>query len=306
MRILTTGGTGLIGCELVKCWLDQQYQVTLLSRSAHKALALFQSHRFSDRLSAVENLSVFSDLNDFDAVINLAGEPIFDKPWTAQQKDRLWQSRLKMTEKLTALINASQTPPTCFLSGSAYGYYADSGEQRINEQQSAGQGFTAQLCQQWENAAQQANIRVCLLRTGMVFSPKGGALAKILPLYRCGLGGKLGDGNQFMPWIALEDMVNAIDFLLHNSACQGAFNLCSPQPVQNKQFNQLLAKQLRRPAWARVPAFLLRILLGERASLVLESQRLYPEKLLKQGFSFQYAELSNYLRATFGKSPINV
>ncbi|XHN45198.1 hypothetical protein O1Q81_01230 [Lonepinella sp. MS14436] len=306
MQIFITGGTGLIGRELVNRWLEQEYQVTLLTRSPEKALSYFQDHAAFCHVSAVHSLQVFTNFNQFDAVINLAGEPIFDHRWTAQQKVRLWQSRINLTEKLTALINTSENPPQCFISGSAYGYYADNGDQIITEAQSAGQNFTAQLCQQWELVAKQANTRVCLSRTGMVFSPKGGALAKILPLYRYRLGGKLGNGLQFMPWIALEDMLNAIDFLLHTPSCQGAFNLCSPNPVRNKDFNRLLAKQLHRPAFMNVPTFLLKLILGERACLILDSQNLYPQKLLEQGFSFQYSELADYLRSTFGKSAINV
>ncbi|WP_439294908.1 TIGR01777 family oxidoreductase [Lonepinella sp. BR2882] len=301
MHIFITGGTGLIGQKLVNRWLGQKYQVTLLTRSPEKALSHFHSHPKFNCLTAVNSLQEFANFNSFDAVVNLAGEPIFDRRWTAQQKDRLWQSRINLTEKLTALINASQTPPTCFLSGSAYGYYGNTGEQIVTEEHPAATNFVARLCQQWEKTALQAHCRVCLSRTGMVFSPKGGALAKMLPLYRYGLGGKLGNGLQFMPWIALEDMVNALNFLLHHTQCQGAFNLCSPHPIRNTDFNRLLAKQLQRTAFFTVPAFVLKLILGERASLILDSQNLCPQKLLAQGFQFQYSQLDDYLHSIFGK-----
>ncbi|MCK3657424.1 epimerase [Pasteurellaceae bacterium Pebbles2] len=317
MKIFITGGTGLIGQALVAKWLEQQHQVVLLARSPEKIQSIFAPHFCSissssdfstsnASLSAVNSLQVFSDFNDFDAVVNLAGEPIFDRYWSKVQKAKLWHSRVDLTEKLTALINASHTPPRCFISGSASGYYGDHGDELIDENTPASKNFAAQLCTAWEAAAKPAKSRVCLVRTGMVFAPQGGALGKMLPLYRWGLGGKLGNGKQFMPWIALQDMVNGIDFLLHNDNAQGAFNFCAPHSVRNAQFNQLFAKQLKRPHWATAPAFALKMVLGERAHLLLDSQNMRPQKLLDLGFSFQYPQLEDYFSATFGKAEINV
>ncbi|MGQ0287192.1 TIGR01777 family oxidoreductase [Pasteurellaceae bacterium 22721_9_1] len=300
MVIFITGGTGLIGQALVRKWLAQHHQITILTRSPTKALALFQHH---PHLTAVDSLPVSLQAN---VVVNLAGEPIFNRRWSNKQKKRLWDSRIKLTEKLTALINAANTPPDCFISASASGYYGNTGEQAINEQQPADHSFVASLCQQWEKAAKSANTRVCLLRTGFVLSPQGGALQKMLPLYQCGFGGKLGNGKQFMPWIALEDMVNAIDFLIHHPSCHGAFNLSAPNPVTNTEFNRLLARQLKRPYFAQAPACLLKLLLGERAALLLDSQNMQPQKLLQQGFHFKYSQLQDYFSATFGKPNINV
>ncbi|EFA29259.1 putative nucleoside-diphosphate sugar epimerase, partial [Haemophilus influenzae HK1212] len=140
------------------------------------------------------------------------------------------------------------------------------------------------LCRDWENIAQQANARVCLIRTGMVFSTKGGALAKMLPLYKWGLGGKLGKGEQYFPWIALEDMVNGVLFLLDHSECQGSFNFTAPNPIKQHKFNRTLARILKHPAFATIPKWLLHFILGERANLLLESQNVVPEKLLNAGF----------------------
>lgn len=253
---------------------------------------------------------MFSNFNQFDVIINLAGEPIFDRPWSAVQKTRLFESRVNLTQKLTALINASTTPPHCFISGSASGYYGDQGDCTINENTPANQGFTNNLCQHWEQAALQANTRVCLLRTGIVLSPNGGALNKMLPLFRLGLGGRLGSGKQFMPWIALEDMVNAIDFLLNNPTIatakeikrtEGAFNLSAPNPVHNAEFTQRLGKQLKRPTLFSTPKWLLKLILGERVCLVLDSQNMIPEKLLELGFGFEYEKLEDYFTTILSK-----
>ena len=253
--------------------------------------------RLSERVQLIDSLEELADFNKFDAIINLAGEPIFDRCWSEAQKARLTDSRLKITKKLTALINASSSPPHTFISGSATGYYGNSGEQEQDEPALPADNFTAHLCQRWEQAAQQARTRVCLVRTGLVFSPSGGALAAILPLYRFGLGGKLGNGKQYWAWIALDDMVNGILFLLNNSQCSGAFNFVAPNPVPNAEFNRTLGEVLHRPCFATVPAWLLKLILGERAELLLDSQNIRPSKLLAQGFSFQFKELKPALEA---------
>lgn len=238
-------------------------------------------------------LSTLKNLNAFDAVINLAGEPIFDKRWTVQQKEKLRNSRINLTQQLVQLINQSEYPPA-LISGSAIGIYGNCGEDVITEYTNPSTQFTAQLCIDWENAAKQANTRVCLVRTGLVLSPKGGAFAKTLLLYRFGLGGKLGNGEQYWSWIALEDMVEGLLFLLDHNNCEGAFNFTAPHPVKNKTFNQLLGQALHRPCFAQVPQFLLTTILGERACILLDSQNVYPKHLLDCGFTFQYSELSDY------------
>lgn len=292
MNILITGATGFIGKALVQKWLADKHQITILSRSPQKAESLFQQ-----AVSAVGNLDVFSDLNEFDVVVNLAGEPIFDHRWTVQHKALLWQSRLHLTQKLTALINQSTTPPKVFISASATGFYGHGGEQELTENTPHTESFTGQLCAQWEQKALQANTRVCLLRTGIPLDLSGGALAKIIPFYRWGLGGKLGDGRQFMPWIALSDMINAIDFLVMHEPCQGAFNLCAPNPIRNAEFNQCLGSHLNRPHFMTVPAFMLKLVLGERACLVLDCQNTKPRKLQEMGFQFEFEHIEDWLRA---------
>ncbi|PRI57726.1 TIGR01777 family oxidoreductase, partial [Haemophilus influenzae] len=209
-------------------------------------------------------------------------------------KSILRESRLSLTTQLVEFINQYQQYPV-FISGSATGIYGDQGEQKITETSKTAKTFTAQLCQDWENIARQANARVCLIRTGIVFSKKGGALAKMLPLYKWGLGGNLGKGEQYFPWIALEDIVNGILFLLDHSECRGAFNFAAPKSIKQHKFNRTLARILKRPAFATIPKWLLHFILGERANLLLESQNVVPEKLLNAGFQFQYSDCKNYL-----------
>ena len=290
MNILLTGGTGLIGKALVEQLCLRNEQVTILTRSS-------TPHTISKQKN-IKFITALSELDlqeQFDAIINLAGEPIFHKVWTTKQKSILRESRLSLTTQLVEFINQYQQYPT-FISGSATGIYGEQDEQKITETSKTAKTFTAQLCQDWENIARQANARVCLIRTGMVFSKKGGALAQMLPLYKWGLGGKLGNGEQYFPWIALEDMVNGILFLLDHSECQGSFNFTAPNPIKQHKFNHTLARILKRPAFATIPKWILHFILGERANLLLESQNVVPEKLLNAGFKFKYSDCENYLK----------
>lgn len=288
MNILLTGGTGLVGSALIPLLLAKQHQLCVLTRQ-------IQPLHFPKGVKKINKLAEFQQLNDFDAVINLAGDPIFNHRWTVKQKAELFTSRVNLTQNLTALINRSDNPPHTFISGSASGYYGDHQDHWIDENSPAGTAFPSQLCQQWEAAAQQANTRVCLLRTGMVFSLNGGAFPKMLALYRFGLGGKLGSGKQYWAWISLQDMISGILFLLENPQCKGAFNFSAPQPITNQDFNLQLGEYLNRPHFANVPAFLLRIFLGERTQLLLNSQRISPKKLRDAGFQFNISNFQDFL-----------
>lgn len=297
MKILITGGTGLIGSALIAKLLENNHHICALTR-------FIKQGQFPRQVEQIDTLESFKNLNDFDAVISLAGEPIFSSRWTITQKTKLLESRINLTQKLTALINQSDSPPHTFISGSATGYYGDQQDQWLTETSTSGTQFPAQLCQLWEKVAIEAKTRVCLLRTGMVFSLNGGALHKMLPLYRCGLGGKLGNGKQYWAWISLQDMINGILFLLDNSQCQGEFNLCAPYPITNQDFNQQLGKFLKRPYFMHVPAIILKLILGERAQLLLDSQRCTPEKLLNAGFQFSHPTFKEYLNK-LSLSPIS-
>lgn len=292
MKILVTGGTGLIGGHLIPRLLELGHQVTVVTRNPDKARA-----RLDNRVTIWKGLEDRQNLDDIDAVINLAGEPIADKRWTAEQKERLCQSRWRITQKLADLINASTTPPSVLISGSATGYYGDLGEVVVTEEEPPHNEFTHKLCARWEQIACEAQsdkTRICLLRTGVVLAPKGGILAKMLPSFRLGLGGPIGHGRQYLAWIHIDDMVNAILWLLDNDL-RGPFNMVSPYPVRNEQFAHALGHTLHRPAILRVPATAIRLLMGESSVLVLGGQRALPKRLEAAGFAFRWYDLEEAL-----------
>ena len=285
MQILITGGTGLIGRHLIPRLLELGHQVTVVTRSPDKARQLLDS-----RVALWKGLEDRQNLNDIDAVVNLAGEPIADKRWTAQQKERLCQSRWSITQKLADLINASETPPAALISGSAAGYYGDLGEVVVTEEEPPHNEFTHKLCARWEQiacSAQSDKTRVCLLRTGVVLAPEGGILAKMIPPFRLGLGGPIGNGRQYLAWIHIDDMVNGILWLLDNDL-RGPFNMVSPYPVRNEQFAHALGHALNRPT-------VIRLLMGESSVLVLGGQRALPKRLEAAGFSFRWYDLEEAL-----------
>lgn len=292
MHILITGGTGFIGTLLCHTLIGQGHLLTVLSRFPQ---ASQQAVRF------IQNLAELSDLNDVDAVINLAGEAIFDRFWTIEQKNTLRQSRLDITRQLVQLIQHSKTPPHTFLSASATGLYGNLPDfaKNYDEQTACSNDFAARLCLEWETAAldaESSKTRVCLLRTGMVLGANGGALQRMLPFYRLGLGGKIGHGKQHWSWISLHDHLRAILFLLEQPHARGAFNLVAPQSTTNTIFNQQLAKLLHRPAFFQIPAWLIKLILGERSQLLLDNQPLVPARLLSLGFEFHDETLENALR----------
>lgn len=298
MKILITGATGLIGRRLTERLVEQSHQITALTRAPERAAKLL-----GPQVQFWETLDGKTSLDGFDAVINLAGEPIADKRWTKDFKTLLCESRWQLTEKLAELINASQRPPSVFISGSAIGYYGDQGQALVPEDEPPNKQFTWQLCARWEAlalTAQSPHTRVCLLRTGIVLAAKGGALSKMVLPFRAGLGGPLGDGQQYMPWIHIDDMVNAIIFLLMHETLTGPFNMVSPYPVRNEQFSALLGEVLHRPAFMRAPAPVVRLLMGESSILVLGGQRAVPKRLEAAGFAYQHQELKGALEDLLG------
>lgn len=291
MKIFVTGATGFVGTALTKALLADGHQIVALTRNAEKAQGRLPE------IEWVEKLDIFSNFDHFDAVINLAGEPIFNKAWTSEQKAKLMQSRVTITQQLSALINASQTPPKVFISGSAMGYYGDGADKLLTEKSPPGTNFTAELCKKWEAAALEANTRVCLIRTGIVFGLQGGAFPRIYRIFKWGLGGKLGSGTQYWSWISLMDMVRGIIFLLTHPDCEGPFNFVTPKLMTNETFTCQLSHYLHRPAFFTAPAFMLRYVFGERADLLLDSQKGEPEKLLKEGFVFQNKDFVDFLQS---------
>jgi uncharacterized protein (TIGR01777 family) len=292
-HILLTGGTGLIGRQLVKK-LQGEFQISVLSRDTSRAQRLLGSE-----LNYL-TLNELSSLENVDIVINLAGEPIADKRWTDSQKQRICNSRWDITQRLVDLMKAAETPPHTFISGSAIGVYGRQGDAVVTESfTDFHDEFSREVCQKWEDIALKAKdiSRVCILRTGVVLSDEGGALAKMLMPFRLGLGGPIGTGKQFMAWIHIEDMLNGIEFLMRSTDAHGVYNMTSPNPNTNHFFSLALARRLERPCIFKVPAFVLKTLMGESSDLVLYGQKVVPERLLAEGFQFTYPVLKDALKA---------
>ncbi len=296
MNILVTGGTGLIGRALLPHFTHDS--VTILSRNPAKAYQQLGHH-----IKVLDSLDSLADLNHFDVVINLAGEPIANKRWTDRQKSVICESRWALTESLVDKMLASDTPPHTFISGSAVGYYGDQQQNDIDEssQIDATEDFAHKVCAKWENIAlraQTSDTRVCLLRTGIVLSRQGGALAKMLPVYQMGLGGPFGNGRQFFPWIHIQDMVKGILFLIKQPHTKGIFNFTAPNTVTNREFSATLAKVLRRPHILMTPEWAVKLSFGESACLLLDSQKVHPKRLVDAGYNFSFPKLEPALKET--------
>lgn len=293
MKILITGGTGLIGRALCLRWQAAGHQLTVLSRTPSRVAVLCAGARGIGSLAELGT--------DYlpDAVVNLAGAPIADRPWSAARKRLLWQSRVNATEELVRWMASRSVPVPLLLSASAVGWYGDAGDVTVDETSGTrGDDFGAQLCAAWESAAQQATragTRVAVVRIAPVLAQGGGMLARLLPPFRLGLGGRLGSGQQWMPWIHIDDLLGLFDHLLMQSGSGGVYNGCAPQQVRNAEFTHELAGCLRRPAFLPVPAWLLRLLLGEMSVLLLGGQRAVPARTLEAGFAFRYRSLHEAL-----------
>ena len=299
VHILITGGTGLIGRQLCTALLAEGHALTVLSRSPDSVPA-----KCGAGVQAMASLAEWQPDRRFDAVINLAGEPIVDARWTAQRKQALWNSRITLTENLVQRIAAAQHKPRVLLSGSAVGYYGNRGNAALDEAAGPGEDFPAQLCAAWEAAALVAEtfgVRVCLLRTGLVLSRRGGLLGRMLLPFRLGLGARLGNGRQWMSWIHIDDYVAMLLGLLRNEHARGPYNMTAPQPASNREFTATLAKVLHRPAPFIMPALFLKLVMGERACLLLEGQKVMPQNIESAGYRFAFANLADALKDLLGK-----
>lgn len=301
MKILLTGGTGLIGRALCRRWAADGHQLIVWSRRPQAVPALCSGAR------GVAKLEEIDDFDAPDAVVNLAGAPIADRPWSAARKKLLWDSRVTLTRELVQWLGSLPLPPQVLLSGSAAGWYGDRGDDPIDESDVAGGSpvdFGSRLCAAWEDEARRAETaqtRVALLRTASVLSAQGGMLARLRLPFRLGLGGRLGSGRQWLPWIHLDDATGLIDFLLKHPDSRGPYNLCAPQPVRNADFTRSLASALHRPACLPVPAWALRLGLGELSGLVLGGQRLLARRAQDAGYRFRFPDLDAALRDLLGR-----
>jgi uncharacterized protein (TIGR01777 family) len=286
VKVLISGASGLIGTELNLQLKAQGHQVVRLVRRVARS---------SEELSWNPGVSPLdpSALSDIDAVINLAGATTGKIPWTKRYEKELISSRLDSTKTLVDAINACANPPRVLISGSASGIYGDQGDTWLDETSPKGGGFLADLAYQWEEEAKRAKTRVVLVRTTMVMSKKLGALGKLLPLIKLGIGGALGSGKQWWAWISLEDEARAIIHLIENETASGAYNLTAPEPATCEQIIQELGRQLHRPTLLKVPAFAMRLLIGKAADeLLLCSQKMKSHRLEKTGFVFKHPTLT--------------
>jgi len=295
MNILITGGTGFIGRHFIQQSSDDIF--TVLTRDVARAKkVLGDSHHYVTHIDDIPASAVF------DAVINLAGEPIVGVRWSDKQKDQLNKSRWDTTKSLVEWIASAEQKPSVFMSGSAIGFYGIDEEKHFDESApSPLNDFASELCDRWEQEAKLAerHTRVVLLRTGVVLGADGGALEKMLLPFKMGLGGPVGSGKQWMSWIHMQDYLAAMRYLLVSAASQGAYNLTAPEPVRNQRFVKALASALHRPCWMPLPAYALKIALGEASTLLLDGQRVVPQKLLDEGFTFAFDNVEAAMKDLF-------
>mgnify|MGYP005840518777 CR=1 FL=1 len=294
MRVLVTGGSGFVGSELCRRLVIHGHDVTVLTRSPQRAAG-----RLPDSVTLVQSLDEVASNARIDALINLAGEGIASRPWSATRKQQLLQSRVGTTEALAALVDRLQHKPALLINASAVGFYGDAGSAELTESSPAvKRDFSYLLCDAWEHAARDLarhGVRITILRIGVVLGKGGGMLARLLPLYRLGLGAQLGDGRQWLSWIHLEDLVNLLLTCLERPGSEGVYNAVAPEPVSYARFHRTLAQKLHRPALLRVPALPLKLALGEMSVLLLGGQKVLPARLIRQGFAFRFATLGSAL-----------
>ncbi|XOF34848.1 MAG: TIGR01777 family oxidoreductase [Candidatus Electrothrix sp. YB6] len=294
MKILVSGASGLVGSEVSRFLAAQGHQVLALQRKTTRP-------PYWDTDRKIIELGTDPADTGIDAVIHLAGENIAQGRWTAAKKERILRSRVDGTHLLAEFFASAEYRPRIIISASAVGFYGDRGAEQLDETAGRGAGFLADVADAWEKAtvpAAEAGIRVVQLRFGMVLSPAGGGLAKMLPPFRLlGIGGPMGNGRQYMSWISIREIGEIILHVLEQEKLHGPVNAVAPHPVTNAQFTKILANVLRRPAFLPVPGFLLSLLFGEMArELVLASTRVYPAKLLESGYPFRAPELETALR----------
>lgn len=293
MHVLVTGGTGFIGRALCALLLAREHEVTVLTRNGAKAKLL----PFGTRIAMK-----FDGVGGVDGIINLAGENLADHRWSEANRQLFTDSRVQMTRRMIEYIRTARETPQVLVSGSAIGWYGARGDEVLSEHSSSGgfDEFQAQLCRAWEAEAKQAEklgVRVCLLRTGIVLERDGGPLAKMLPPFQMGLGGRLGSGRQWMSWIHRADLVRLIVYLLENPKAKGAWNGTAPTPVTNAEFARTLGKALGRPALLPMPGWALRLALGGMADILLTGQQVLPQRAQEAGFPFRHPELAGALAA---------
>jgi uncharacterized protein len=300
--VLVSGATGFIGGHVVRRLVARGDEVIVLARDADRAVS-----RFGPHVRVITRWQELSAETLVDAIINLAGAPIFGMPWTRARRRQLLASRIDTTRDLVRFAAGLARPPRVLVSASAVGYYGVCSQELLDENAPPQDIFQSRLCQQWEQAAQSAEAagtRVVCLRIGLVLARDGGALPQLALPVRLGLGAVLGSGRQWVSWIHLEDLLRLIDFALERPTVRGALNAVAPRAVTHRQFQRVLSRVLHRPLWLRAPAFLLRAALGDMAQLLLDGQRVVPARTLALGFTFRHAHLDRALGDLFAPVPL--
>jgi len=303
MKIVISGGTGLIGQRCISHLAQDDNQVIVLSRSPESAppfpssvsVVLWDGKTTGDWISRLDGASVIINL----AGASIAGKGFFPSRWTQNRREIIRQSRIQVGNAITEGIRSIQNKPDLLIQASAIGYYGTSAGEKISESAPPGSDFVADTCQAWEASTSEVEnmgVRRVVTRFGIVLSTRGGALPRLLLPFRLFLGGPMGNGKQWYSWVHIDDVCQAFQFLINNQNLSGAFNITAPDPVQNRTFAALLGKTLNRPSWVPVPGFMMRLIFGDVASVVLEGQRVIPRKLHESGFSFKFPDLENTLK----------
>ncbi|MEQ9091133.1 MAG: TIGR01777 family oxidoreductase [Balneola sp.] len=294
MNILITGGTGFIGKELRETLLKTGNNLVIITRNPKK----YEDESASNQRFISWDDDLVSEMENADAVINLAGENLFGQRWNEQVKESIYNSRIDSTRSLVESMGAAEKKPSVFISASASGIYGDQGDTILTEEFEAANDFLAKVCKDWEEESQKAGelgVRVVNPRIGIVLEEGGGALEKMIPPFKFFVGGPIGDGKQYMSWIHRSDLVKALIFPIDNEKLEGAYNVCSPNPATMNEVADTLGDVMNRPSFFRVPKFALDIVLGEAVQPITGSIRMQPKKLQVSGFEFRFEELEEAL-----------
>lgn len=293
MKVLVTGATGTIGRAICERMAAKGHSIVVLTRRPENARVVPGAQAF--RWDAEREHPPIEAWDGVDAVVHLAGEPVAGARWTDEQKKRIRDSRILGTRNLVEGMRALQNPPRILISASAVGFYGNRGDEQLDENSNPGQGYLTDVCRQWESESERARefgARVVLVRIGVVLSPTGGALEKMLLPFKLGLGGRLGSGRQWFPWVHIDDIVGIFLHAVENPAVNGPVNGAAPGIVTNEVFTRQFAAVLHRPVFFPVPEFALRLLMGEMAAVVLASQRVLPQATLASGYQFKFPDLT--------------
>ena len=294
MKIVIIGATGFIGKMLFTVLLSEDHDITVITRDVEYARENLGDNALFFAWDGKDEAILAEAFKGARAIINLAGENLSAKPWTEKQKQKILESRIATTNAIVNVINGMPQKPEVLLQASAIGYYGSSLTTVLDEDSPPGNGFLAKVTKQWETEALKLDndVRLILLRSGIVLGPNGGALSSMAKPFKLGLGGHAGSGKQWLSWIHLDDEVEAIRFLLEKKSAKGVFNLTAPQPVRMKTFSKELAKVMKKNSWMHIPSFIIKILMGSMGrEMILSSRKVLPKRLLDEGFKFRFNDL---------------